>query len=141
MNELGLHFHHLGLAVRTPEAACGFLSVLGYTIGQSVFDPEQNVRLLMCTHAQMPQVEIIHPAQSGKSPVDRLVSQHKSGIVYHVCYCSADLDSSLAAMDKAGLRSVCVSPPKPAVLFGGERVSFYMVDGMGLIEILERAQT
>ncbi len=27
--------------------------------------------------------------------------------------------------------------PTPAVLFGGERVSFYMVDGLGLIEIIE----
>jgi methylmalonyl-CoA/ethylmalonyl-CoA epimerase len=137
MNHFGLIFDHLGLAVRKPESAYRFLEALGYTIGESVFDPEQNVRLCMCAHPDMPHVEIICPADAGKSPVDRLVARHDAGIVYHVCYRSENLAASLAAMETAGVRLVCVSSPKPAVLFGGERVSFYMIDGMGLIEILE----
>jgi hypothetical protein len=28
-------------------------------------------------------------------------------------------------------------PPKEAVLFGGKRVSFYLVEGVGLIEIID----
>ena len=137
MPELGLEFHHLGLAVRTPDAARRFLAALGYRLGEALFDPEQNVVLALCTHPHMPDVEIIHPGDGGKSPVDRLAARHESGIVYHVCYTSADLAGSLAAMEREGLRVLCVSAPRPAVLFGGRNVSFYMVDGMGLIEILE----
>jgi hypothetical protein len=32
-----------------------------------------------------------------------------------------------------------LSPPQPAVLFGGRKVSFYSVAGFGVIEILELA--
>jgi catechol 2,3-dioxygenase-like lactoylglutathione lyase family enzyme len=139
MDTLGLQFHHLGLAVRKPEDARRFLTAMGYRVGDVVFDPEQNVNLHMCTHDVMPGVEIIYPGESGKTPVDRLLARHDSGIVYHVCYRTDDLAGALAAMAEAGLRTLCVSPPKPAILFGGERVSFYMVDGFGLIEIIEMA--
>jgi hypothetical protein len=48
----------------------------------------------------------------------------------------------MAAMQRAGLRVVTAAEAKPAVLFGGRRVSFRpMVGvpmvGVGLIEILE----
>lgn len=135
----GLRFHHLGLAVRQPDAAGRFLTGMGYNVGQPVFDAEQNVNLQMCTHPRMPEIEIIYPGGSGKTPVDSLITKHMNGIVYHMCYVSDDLPKSLAAMEKTGARVFCVSPPKPAILFGGERVSFYLVDGLGLIEIIEKA--
>ncbi len=139
MQRLGLTFHHFGLAARDPEQALGALRALGYDCGDIVFDPEQNVRLALCRHAEMPSVEVIAPGSDGKSPVDRLVGKHGSGIVYHLCYTAKDLAGTLAAMEKAGLHVTCVMPPTPAILFGGERVSFYMVDGLGLIEIIEDA--
>jgi hypothetical protein len=40
-------------------------------------------------------------------------------------------------MKTAGHRTMVVSPPKPAVLFDYRPVSFYMVRGFGLIEIIE----
>jgi len=137
MRQLGLTFLHLGLAVRNPDAARRFLEALGYREGEFIFDPEQNVNLMLCTHPAMPDVEIICPASEGKSPVDRLVQRHANGIVYHMCYTAPDLKASLDAMKQVGLNPFCVAPPKPAVLFGGEKVSFYLIDGMGLVEILE----
>jgi len=101
-----------------------------------VFDPEQNVHLLMCTHDAMPPVEIVSPGD-GNSPIDSLVARHDNGIVYHPCYLARDLAHSLAQLEAAGLSAICVSPPKPAVLFGGRMVSFYTILGMGLIEIIE----
>jgi catechol 2,3-dioxygenase-like lactoylglutathione lyase family enzyme len=136
MNDFGLSFDHLGLAVRRPETALALLRGLGYRPGAAVFDPEQNVNLCMCTHDTMPAVELISPG-TGKSPVDGLVARFSNGIVYHLCYAAADLDATLARMEEAKLRVECVAPPKPAILFGGRRVSFYMVAGAGLIEIIE----
>ena len=63
-NRWGLAFHHLGLAVKEPKTAETFLTGLGYSIGETVFDPLQNVNLSMCSHLTMPDVEIIFPAGS-----------------------------------------------------------------------------
>ena len=139
-NTWGLTFHHLGLAVKDVDAAIRFLSGLGYQAGRRVFDPLQNVNLGMFTHDNMPDVEIIFPAE-GKGPLDELLSTHKDGLVYHMCYTSADLDASLEAIEASGdLRLFEVSPPKPAVLFDGQPVSFYVVGGVGLIEIIDEGQ-
>jgi Glyoxalase/Bleomycin resistance protein/Dioxygenase superfamily len=135
-NLSGLRFHHLGLAVRRPGDASRFLGSLGYEIHEPVFDPQQNVNLVMCRHKAMPDVEIIYPA-TGKSPVDVLVNQRPEGIVYHICYVTGDLHATLQAMEESGVRALCVAPPVPAVLFGGCPVSFYNVVGMGLCEIIE----
>jgi hypothetical protein len=131
-----LVFHHLGLAVRRPKDAVAFTSSLGYQIGETVFDREQNVNLIMCTHEIQPAVEIIWPANS-KGPVHGLIDRHPTGVIYHVCYATDDLSAALAGLKKSGLDAVCVCPPKRAALFGGRKVSFYNVVGIGLVEILE----
>jgi methylmalonyl-CoA/ethylmalonyl-CoA epimerase len=139
-NRWGLSFHHLGLAVQDPQAAERFLTGLGYQIGPTMLDPLQNVHLGMCTHDTMPDVEIISPAE-GKGPLDKLLSSHKDGLVYHMCYTSKDLARSLDTLESdEDLRLFTISTPKEAVLFNGKRVSFYMVAGMGLIEIIDEAE-
>ena len=136
MVELNLSFHHFGLAVRQPAHAITFLSSLGYEMDQPVYDPEQNVHLMMGSHLTHPAVEIIYPG-NGFGPVDHLVQRHETGIIYHPCYETLDLARTLEEMARSGVRADCVVAPKPALLFGGRRVSFYRVKGMGLIEILE----
>jgi methylmalonyl-CoA/ethylmalonyl-CoA epimerase len=136
LSGLNLGFHHLGLAVRRPQEAVAFLSALGYRAGESVLDPNQNVNLMMCAHETEPDVEIIWPSDT-RGPLDAMLQRHSSGIIYHACYVTDDLSAALAAMEKAGLRAVCVSPPKPAPLFDGRMVSFYNIIGIGLVEILE----
>ena len=59
LDDFGLSFHHLGLAVTRPGEAVGFLQGLGYDAGEAVRDPLQNVDLIWCTHPQMPAVEVI----------------------------------------------------------------------------------
>jgi len=131
-----LAFHHLGLAVQQPQEALTFLSSLGYSHGDPVFDSLQNIHLIMGTHPSHPAIEIIFPA-SGSGPLDKIIRRRLSGIIYHVCYVTENLEQTLEQWTMAQLRVVCVSPPKPSVLFWGRKVSFYEVVGMGLIEILE----
>jgi methylmalonyl-CoA/ethylmalonyl-CoA epimerase len=138
-NKYGLTFHHLGLAVEKPRTAAIFLTGLGYKIGKAIFDPQQNVNLLMCYHTAMPSVEVIYPAE-GKGPLDRLLKQHKDGLVYHMCYTTQNLDASLATMEENNdLQLLCMSPPKEAILFDGKLVSFYIVSNVGLIEIIDES--
>lgn len=138
MNNPHLKFHHFGLAVRRPDEARTFLTALGYQLGDPVFDPAQNVHLQMGTHAAHPPVEIIWPGDTS-GPIDKLAQRHAQGIIYHLCYETDNLTAALAAFEGAGLRAICVSKPTPAPLFGGLKVSFYNVWGMGLIEIVESA--
>jgi methylmalonyl-CoA/ethylmalonyl-CoA epimerase len=132
-----LAFHHFGLAVKQPKAAISTLSLLGYKIGPLVFDPIQNVNLILCEHPTHPAVEIIFSGV-GKGPVDNLVQRHASGIIYHLCYETEFLDRALVRFQEAGIEVLCLSAPRPSVLFDGHKVSFYKILGVGMIEILER---
>jgi catechol 2,3-dioxygenase-like lactoylglutathione lyase family enzyme len=136
MNDPHLKFHHFGLAVRRPAEARAFVSALGYQTGEAVFDPERNVHLQLCSHQVHPAIEIIWPGDA-KGPVEKLIDLHGGGIIYHVCYETDQLAAALAQLAEAKLRFVCISPPSPAPLFGGRRVSYYNFIGIGLIEILE----
>jgi SAM-dependent methyltransferase len=109
-NDFGLSFDHFGLATRNSASAVAFLRGLGYQIGATMFDPLQNVNLILCESTQMPAVEVIFPAeQSG--PLDTILKD-RSEALYHLCYRSADLTASLAAMKKSGHRVLQVAPPE-----------------------------
>ena len=133
VRNFGLSFHHFGLAVRTPELAFRFLAALGYTGGAPVFDPLQNVNLVMRCHQLMPDVEVIWPSD-GPSPIAQII--RRGPMIYHLCYVTDDAEASLAAMADAGLDVLTLGPAKAAVLFGGQSVSFHSIDGVGLIELI-----
>lgn len=135
LGSFGFSFDHLGLATRDPEATLKFLRGLGYDTPPTVHDPLQSANLVYCTHAAMPAVEVIF-AGDDPGPLDAILSARPTDI-YHQCYRSIDRQRSLAAIKAAGHRVVLVSAPKPAVLFGGLSVSFHLVKGFGLIEIIE----
>lgn len=129
-----LAFHHFGLAVASPFDPFRFLASLGYTMGDTAFDPLQQVNLAMRHHPTMPDVEVIWPGD-GPSPIDKFIK--KTGtMIYHLCYASSDADAALAALSAAGVEILTIVPPTPAVLFGGRYVSFHHISGFGLIEIL-----
>lgn len=138
MDQFGLTFHHMGLALKKEEDALTFLKGLGYYEGSSVYDPEQKVNLRICTAEGKPSVELVTKADGEEGPLENILKKYNE-LVYHTCYETQDLDASLEAMENAGLRILPVSPRKPAILFGGRHVSFYTVMGFGLIEILEQA--
>jgi hypothetical protein len=130
-----LAFHHLGLAVTSPENAFLYLAFLGYTAGNSAFDPLQRVNLAMWHHVRMPDVEVIWPGE-GPSPIDRVIKRTGS-MIYHLCYKCSNAVVALDALAASGIEVIPVSSPAPAVLFGGQKVSFHHISGIGLIEILE----
>lgn len=129
-----LAFHHFGLAVGAPQEAFDYLRALGYRDGNQVFDALQRVNLAMRHHPAMPDVEVIWPGAE-PSPIDKLVKRMGT-LVYHLCYECADPAAVVAALEAAGIETMQVSPPTPAVLFGGREVSFHTVSGFGLIELL-----
>ncbi|NEU97346.1 VOC family protein [Bradyrhizobium uaiense] len=130
-----LAFHHFGLAVAAPEEAFRYLASLGYLAGNSAFDPVQRVNLAMRHHPVMPDVEVIWP-DHGPSPIDKLIKRTGT-MIYHLCYACPNAEQALDALAASGVEIVPVGVPAPAVLFGGQKVSFHHVSGFGLIELLE----
>jgi methylmalonyl-CoA/ethylmalonyl-CoA epimerase len=130
-----LRFHHLGLAVRDQGRALRFLHTLGYHAGESVRDDAQNVNLVLCTAPGMPTIEVVSRT-SEPGPLHAILERTDAQI-YHVCYETDDLPETLKCLRDAGHKPYCVVPPTPAVLFGGRRVSFFVLRGFGIIEILE----
>ena len=137
MNRYGLEFHHFGLAVRSPEAAFRYLEDLGYEAGSTCYDPLQKVNLAMRHHGRMPDVEVIWPGTEA-SPIDRMLKRNDS-MIYHLCYTSADVERSVAALEEAGLEVLPLGLAQPALLFDHMEVSFYSVTGVGVIEIIAGA--
>ena len=138
LEKFGLEFHHFGLAVKEPSQATKFLEGLGYKQERSVFDQLQNVNFILCNHENMPAVEIIYPASAGVAPVDNLLARRPEGIIYHLCYISRDLEDSLKRMGKSGLTVREVVAPIPASFFADNFISFHMIAGVGLIEIISK---
>jgi hypothetical protein len=136
VNLFGLTFHHFGLAVRKQDRAIFFLRDLNYRIGQRIYDELQNVNLIMCEHDQMPDVELIYPADS-PGPLDNWLRDQHS-IIYHLCYTCDNLDLTLSRL-RDRHRIITISPPKSAILFDYKLVSFYQVHGFGIIEIIENS--
>ena len=134
----GLEFDHLGLATREPEKTLAFVRALGYRTHEPIHDPLQRVDLVLCRNPPMPDIEVISSADEA-SPLQSILAAQPQAI-YHLCYRSRDLDATLAAMKAAGQRVMRVADPKPAVLFGNKPVSFHMVRGFGLIEIIETCE-
>jgi hypothetical protein len=134
VQNLGLRFHHFGLAVHSPEEAFRYLAALGYTEGIVEYDPLQRVNLAMRHHSQMPDVEVIWP-QEKPSPIDSIIKGRDS-IIYHLCYTVSDAHATLRGLEQAGLQVRTVSEPQPAILFGGLRVSFHLISGVGVIELI-----
>ena len=135
MNHFGLSFHHFGLAVSKPEKAIHFLQNMGYQIGEKVFDELQNANLIMCNGNEMPDVELIFPAET-KGPLDKMLTERKE-MIYHICYRTSSITTAVEQMRESGIRLMRMSPPKPAILFDNHLVSFYQAVGFGLIEFLE----
>ena len=128
-------FHHLCVALNDFSKALKFYKNLGYKCTEPVVDPLQNVELVLCTSEFSPTIELVRPI-SEQSPVINYLK--RSGeIVYHTCYEVDDIEKDVKEMFLNN-RAICVSRPKPAILFENRLAAFYYVNEVGLIEILQR---
>ncbi len=129
-----IKFHHFGLAVSSFEKAVLFHSNIGYRFGNPVIDHLQNVELIMSeAPLGFPNIELIKPLNDS-SPINNYLKKNDP-IIYHVCYgIDNGQDFKKLFLDS---KYVCVSKPKPAILFNGSLVSFYFIKNVGLIEIVQ----
>lgn len=128
-----IQFHHFGIACREIDKTAEAYIQLGYSKGETIFDPLQNVNICFLMHAQMPVVELLSPVD-GNSPVVQILE--KNGVTpYHTCYTVENIDNAVKAFKR--MRYVVVSNPKEACAIEGRRVAFLYNADMGLIELVE----
>ena len=99
LNEVGLRFLHVGVAVLAQSSARRFLEALGYQAGSEQYEHEQNVNISMYAHVDFPCIEVVSPGKGG-GPVSTIVEQHKSGVAYHLAFTTENLEESLRLMDE-----------------------------------------
>ena len=130
-----IKFHHFGLAVREFSKTVNFYKNLGYKCIGPIIDQTQNVELILCTSNLHPAVELIKPINDN-SPIINILNKHNE-MIYHVCYEVDNIENDKNILF-ANCREICVSKPKPAILFDNRLVSFYYVNDVGLIELLQK---
>jgi hypothetical protein len=136
VRRMAVKFHHFGLLSSRPDVSAARLAALGYEVGAAIVDPLQDAILRMAVSAEgEPTIEIITPRNADSSLGKQIKIRDNS--IYHMCYITPDFQEATIALTKNNGRIFEVSAPKSAVLFGGERVAFYFVDGLGLVEIIE----
>ena len=127
-------FHHYGLAIESFEVTSHFLKALDYELGQSVYDDNQKIFCSLNTHKTLPPIELLW-AGTDKSPIDNIL-KNKGSSIYHLCYEVEDLDKLLEEFKARNIRFLCLSQPKPAILFNNRKVCFYHIHGFGIVEYL-----
>ena len=127
-------FHHYGLAIESFDVTSKYLKSLNYELGQSVYDENQKIFCSLNTHTTLPPIELLW-AGTEKSPIDNIL-KNKGSSIYHICYEVEDLDKLLQELKSNNIKFLCISQPKPAILFNYRRVCFYHIHGFGIVEYL-----
>jgi methylmalonyl-CoA/ethylmalonyl-CoA epimerase len=130
-----LKFHHIGVACRDIEKEMRAFAIVGYALeGQRFSDPLQKIHGCFLT-GPGPRVELLVPTDDA-SPV---LSWLQKGVkMYHQAYEVELIEAAIAAL--SAHRAVLVSPPKPAVAFGGRKIAFLMFPNLLLVELIEAQQ-
>lgn len=136
-NTKSLVFHHMGLLTDEPELAALRMQQAGYRLGPQVFDPLQLASLRMCEGpADSASIELVTPHANNTSL--RRLLERRGDYMYHICFAVSTFTAGLAQLSLGtDDRIVVLSEPKPALLFDNSLVAFYVVPGLGLVELLE----
>jgi methylmalonyl-CoA/ethylmalonyl-CoA epimerase len=123
IDQKGIRFHHLGIAVRAiRRAAPAMMEAMSLTEESDLFiDPVQKVSaLFLRSLVSGPRIELIEPA-SEDSPITRFVRESGGGL-HHVCFEVDDLEKTLSDARSRGARVVCAPVVAPG--FCGKRIAF-----------------
>jgi methylmalonyl-CoA/ethylmalonyl-CoA epimerase len=124
--------HHIGVACAGIVDETNWYRSLGYREeGPEFTDPVQGIRGQFLVLGES-RVELVE-ALAGSVVLDPWLQ--RGGPLYHMGYLVDDLSAAIAQV--VSTRAFLVSPPKPAVAFGGRRVAFCMRPNRLLVELIE----
>lgn len=131
-----MKIHHLGLLTSDIHSSKRALESLGYRETAEANDDLQGAHLKMFEqYTSAPRIELVKPFDTNL-PLKKLL-KHKSDHMYHVC-----IEADTIDLAERNLKSISdgkiikLSEEKPAILFGGRLVCFFLCPGLGLVEVL-----
>jgi methylmalonyl-CoA/ethylmalonyl-CoA epimerase len=137
VEDLGFKLRHVGVAVPSLGPTTETLSTLfGYRVVSGPFDdPIQkvSVNFLTTSDKDTAEIELIAPL-SEDSPITSMLTKSGGG-AYHLCFETSDIDQALVHAKNNGC--MIVSPPVPAVAFGGRRIAWIYTRSRQLFELVE----
>jgi methylmalonyl-CoA/ethylmalonyl-CoA epimerase len=136
-DDLKFKLRHVGVAVPSIGPATEALqSLFGYRVISGPFDdPIQKVTVNFLTQADddIAEIELIAPL-TDDSPIKSMLSKGSGG-AYHLCFETSDMEKALDHAKSNGC--MVVSPPAPAVAFGGRRIAWIYTKTRQLFELVE----
>ncbi len=133
--ECYVEFDHIAVAVFNIQKSVHYYKELGYQCKEPVFDPNQNVNLVMCNKDSYCNIELVEPMDAS-SPVHNLLQQYGE-IPYHTCYRVKSVKEFTKMLTYKEIEYEIISPLKEAVLFHGKKVIFLSIAAVGIIELIE----
>ncbi len=127
-----LKVHHIGYLVKKIEPAVRTFKALGYQIEKDTVRDEIRLADICFLRKDGYRIELVSPC-SEASVVYGLLKKYKN-CPYHICYETADFDSSFAALRKEGF--LPIDTPTPAPALGGCEVVFMTHASLGMIELI-----
>ena len=127
-----MKLHHIGVACKDIEEEIRKFSRIHQVTHctPAVFDPAQQATLALLTLIDGTLIELV----AGR-PVETLLK--KNITYYHLCFEVEDIDKEIDRLMSDD--AILLSPPTPALLFGGRKVAFLHVS-YGIIELLSQNQ-
>lgn len=129
-----IKFHHYGLLVGDIEESIKKFQLFNYNLIIKDSDPLQEANLAIIENKNS-RIELVSPHESNSSLKSLLNNKKDTG--YHLCYSVDNLEKYESLMKKHGAIFKKITKTKPAKIFNYKMVTFYYVDSMGIIEILE----
>jgi methylmalonyl-CoA/ethylmalonyl-CoA epimerase len=129
--------HHVGYAVRSIADSLPRWqdSLAPVAVSETFEDPAQSARVIFLEFAPgSTLLELVEPL-GADTPLARFLS--KGGGLHHLCFEVDDLDAHIREMQ--GKKAFLVRHPRPAVAFGGRRITWMITREKLLVEYLERA--
>ena len=129
----GISIDHLGVAVKSIEAALGFYEgQLGMQVASMEIVPHEKVSVAMLPAGES-RIELLEPTESN-SVVGRFLARHGEGL-HHVALRVPDLNAAVERLSAAGAK--LLGPPRAGA--GGHKYVFVHPDSTGgvLIELIE----
>ena len=127
-----MKFHHIGIATENIEVTAKLLSYFGYSIGETMKDPLQNVWVKFLSHPTEPTLELIGRSDD-HSPIDKIVAQNGTSI-YHICYETRNLEQTIVELREQGYLPI---GKKKKSLIDGQNVIFLYHKDNFMLELLE----
>ncbi len=134
-----LKIHPFGVAVASISATKSAFEKAGYVLGETIFDPLQDVKICFAEKPEEIPLELLEPASAASPITGTLQKSGGEPQICHVCYAVSDLENAILSLRKSAW--ILVKKPLPAVALGNAKVAFLYSKDAGLIELLESSGT